>query len=183
MPKFFNSNDLTFIKTISEEVLDYVVEQVVTLLKVSVQSTSVNLYGESLNKVYRNPTTLMAIVNREERGIGYDTNAGPSSTQTVEFHFNIMRLRNLTEPMVKNINGSDTPVGSIQTENNGYPEIGDIILFDNTYYQIDNVKNSKLIGGSPTIYNKSTSEFEDARMFITTTCHMIRRSQIQIEER
>ena len=32
MPKFFNAKDVDFIKTISEEVVDYVVEQAVTFI-------------------------------------------------------------------------------------------------------------------------------------------------------
>ena len=36
MPKFFNARDLNFLKTIAEEVVDYVVEQAVVLFKVSV---------------------------------------------------------------------------------------------------------------------------------------------------
>ena len=72
MPKFFNSKDLDFIKTISEEVVDYVVEQAVTLFKVSVGETKTNLYGESLGKVWRAPSTLMAIVDREPMNVVYE---------------------------------------------------------------------------------------------------------------
>ena len=43
MPKFFNAKDIDFIKTISEEVVDYVVEQAVTLFKISVGETKTNL--------------------------------------------------------------------------------------------------------------------------------------------
>lgn len=183
MPRFFNANDLNFIKTISEEVVDYVVEQAVTLFKVSVYSSKTNLYGESVNKVYNRPTNLMAIVNREERGISYETTIGPDSTQTIEFHFNTMRLRTNTNPIARGENGVEVPVDSIQNELYGYPEIGDVILFDNTYYEVDNVKNSRLIGGSPTIWNKTTNQFEDTRQYITVNCHMVRRSKLQIEDR
>jgi len=40
-----------------------------------------------------------------------------------------------------------------------------------------------LIGGQPQIFNQSSGEFEDARMFMTAICHMVRRSQVQIEDR
>ena len=52
---------------------------------------------------------------------------------------------------------------TIQNLTVGYPEIGDVILFDGTYYELDNVRQSQLIGGSPEIYNKETDSFEDAK--------------------
>ena len=82
MPKFFNGNDLDFIKTISEEVVDYVVEQAITLFKVSVGETKTNLYGESLGKIYYAPANLMAIVDRNPTGVQYE-GFGPDTTQAV----------------------------------------------------------------------------------------------------
>ena len=71
MPRFFNAKDLDFIRTISEEVVDYVVEQAIVLFKVSVGETKTNLYGESLGKVWHAPATLMCIVDREPTNVVY----------------------------------------------------------------------------------------------------------------
>lgn len=183
MPRFLNANDLNFIKSISEEVVDYVVEQALTLFKVSVGETKTNLYGESLGKVWYAPANLMGIVDREPIGLNFEGGAGPDRVQSVEFRFNIMRLRTQTLPRFRDINGNLIPADAIQNTEYGYPEIGDVIFFDESYYEIDNVRNTALIGGQPKIYNKTSNEFEDARMFLITTCHMVRRSQIQIEDR
>ena len=183
MPKFFNSNDLDFIKSIAEEVVDYVVEQAITLFKISVGETKTNLYGESLGKVYYAPANLMAIVNRDEKSTNFDLEAGSDITQTVQFSFNRMRLRTSTLPRLRDINGTLIPADAIQNTQFGYPEIGDIIHFDESYYEIDNVKNSQLIGGSAKMYNKTSGEFEDARMFLLASCHRIRKSQVQLEDR
>ena len=75
------------------------------------------------------------------------------------------------------------PAGAIQNEQFGYPEIGDVILFDGSYYEIDNVRQSQLIGGSPQIYDQETGEFEDSRMNLIAIAHNVRRSQVQIEDR
>lgn len=182
MPKFFNANDLDFIKTIAEEVVDYVVEQAVTLFKVSVGETKTNLYGESLGKVYHAPANLMAIVDRTPNAVQYE-GFGSDTLQSVEFRFNRMRLRTETLPRLRDVNGTFVPADAIQNTQYGYPEIGDIIYFDESYYEVDNVQWTRLIGGQPTIYNQTTGEFEDARMFLTTICHMVRRSQVQIEDR
>ena len=184
MPKFFNSKDIDFIKSIAEEVVDYVVEQTVVLFKVSVGETKTNLYGESLGKIWHEPANLRCIVDREPSNVSYE-GFGADKQQAVEFRFNRQRLRSSSYiiPKVRDINGTLVDVGAIQNEQYGYPEIGDIIFFDNTYYEIDNVRQSQVIGGSPTIYNQETNEFEDNKMNLIATGFMVRRSQIQIEDR
>ena len=184
MPKFFNAKDLDFIKTISEEIVDYVVEQAVVLFKVSVGETKTNLYGESLGKVWRAPSTLMCIVDREPQNIIYE-GFGADKTQTVEFRFNIQRLRDesYSVPKVRDINGTLVPTEAIQNTTVGYPEIGDVILFDETYYEVGHITANALIGGQPEIYDQETSQFEDARGTLICQAVMVRRSQVQIEDR
>ena len=184
MPKFFNAKDLDFIKTISEEIVDYVVEQAVTLFKVSVGETKTNLYGESLGKVWREPSTLMAIVDREPINIVYE-GFGADRQGTVEFRFNRQRLReeSYAVPKVRDINGTLVPTEAIQNLTVGYPEVGDIVLYDQIYYEIDNVREPQWIGGSPEIYDKTTGEFEDANNTLIAAAHMVRKSQVQIDDR
>ena len=184
MPRFFNAKDLDFIKSIAEEVVDYVVEQAVVLFKVSVGETKTNLYGESLGKVWHAPATLMCIVDREPSNVVYE-GFGADRTQAIEFRFNRQRLRETSFriPKVRDVNGTLVPVGAIQNEQFGYPEIGDVILFDGAYYEIDNIRQSQLIGGSPEIYDQESGSFDDARMNIIAIAHQVRRSQVQIEDR
>ncbi len=184
MPKFFNAKDIDFIKTISEEVVDYLVEQAVTLFKVSVGETKTNLYGESLGKVWREPSTLMCIVDREPMNVVYE-GFGADRQGLVEFRFNIQRLReeSYAVPKVRDINGTLIPTEAIQNTTVGYPEIGDVILYDEIYYEIDNVKEPQWIGGSPEVYDKENEKFEDTSNTLIASGIMVRRSQVQIDER
>ena len=182
MPKFFNANDLNFIKTIAEEVVDYVVEQSIVLFKVSVGESKTNLYGESLGKVWHAPTPLMCIVDREDVGVQYE-GFGPDRTQLAQFRFMRNRLRTETLPKLRDVNGTLIPVGAVQNSQYGYPEIGDVILFDGSYYEIDNIREQRLVGGQPEIYDKQNSSFEDSNLQITAFTHLVRRSTIQIDER
>jgi len=52
-----------------------------------------------------------------------------------------------------------------------YPEVGDIIYYDESYYEIDNVNDTQLVAGQP---QYTTS--------ILCNAHLTRRSGIQIEE-
>jgi hypothetical protein len=56
-------------------------------------------------------------------------------------------------------------------------------LFDEFYYEINNVMDTMLIGGSSKIYDQSTNTFSDASMQLVATGMMVKRSQVQIEER
>lgn len=182
MAKFFHSRDLDFIKTIAEEVVDYIVQQAVTLFKVSVGESKTNLYGESIGKVYHQPANLMCIIQREQVTTNYDE-FGPDSTNTIEFRFMRHRLRTHEIPKITAVNGTEVPADAVQNTLTGYPEVGDVILFDGYYYELNNIEESVLVGGSPTIYDPQTNTFEDARMQLIATGFLVRRSQIQIEER
>ena len=182
MPKFFNGNDIKFLKTISEEVVDYVVEQWITLLKVSVGESKTNLYGESLGKVYHAPASLMCIVDREPQNIVHE-GFGPDKEQAVEFRFNRLRLRDQTIPMITDINGQSVPADAIQNAKFGYPQEGDVIIYDNSYYEIGQVREEQLLGGMQRHFASGSSEPEDTRMHLIATAYLVRRSAIQIEDR
>ena len=184
MPKFFNAKDIDFIKTISEEVVDYVVEQAVTLFKISVGETKTNLYGESLGKVWRAPSTIRAIVEREPINVVYE-GFGSDRSGTIEFRFNRERIRETSYavPKIRDINGTLIPTEAIQNLTVGYPEIGDVMLYDGIYYEIDNVKEPQWIGGSPEVYDKTSNTFESTSNQLIASGIMVRKAQIQIDER
>ena len=53
-----------------------------------------------------------------------------------------------------------------------YPEIGDIVLFDQSYYEIDNTTEVQFVGGVP------SSNFS-----VVCSTFMVRKSSLNIEER
>ena len=146
------------------------------------QHKELKKYIESLGKIYHAPANLMCIVDRENITSNYDE-FGPDTQQNVEFRFNKERLRTHEIPQIRDINGNEIPADAIQNTQYGYPEIGDIILFDEFYYEINNVMDTMLIGGSSKIYDQSTNTFSDASMQLVATGMMVKRSQVQIEER
>jgi len=186
MPKFFHSRDLSFIKTISEEVVDSVIEQVVTLFKMSVGETTTNLYGESLGKVYHEPANLLCIVDREPQSAEYE-GMGLDVSQIVEFRFNRQRLRPYGVPtyhelpFLRDVSGTKIPADTIQNTLFGYPETGDIVSFDGQFYEINHIRESKLVGGSSSIYDTIRDQFDDARVEIIAPALLVRNSQVQIQ--
>jgi len=129
--------------------VDAVIETTVILFKLAIEDLSTNLYGESLNKTYYQGTECSAVIDRDDSSVSYE-GFGSDSGQNVEFRFNRFTLK----------------------DKNFYPEIGDIIMHNDAYFEIDNVREDQLIGG------QSSEKFS-----IVCSTFMTRRSSIQTEMR
>src|SRR6056300_1578289 len=149
MPRFALDRDVSFFKSISRELVDAVIETTVVLYKLVIEDVKTNLYGESLNKSYFQGTECTAVIARDDSSISYE-GFGPDSGQNVEFRFNRVTLKG----------------------KGFYPEIGDIIMHNDAYSEIDNVREDQLIGG------QSGEKFS-----IIASTFMTRRSSIQTEMR
>jgi hypothetical protein len=124
MARFALSRDIRFFESISKELVDAVVENTVTLYKLIVSNTKINLYGESLSKTYYDGVVCPAMIQREDTSVTYE-GFGSDQGQTVEFRFNRFTLED------KQI----------------YPEIGDLIFHNNAYFEIDNIREDQLVAG------------------------------------
>ena len=149
MPKFVSDRDVTFFKGLARELVDTVVENVIVLFKVNLNETKVNLYGESINKTWYPGVELYGLINKEAETTNYE-GFGSDTSQNIEFRLD----RWMCE------------------EKNTYPEIGDVILFDNSYYEIDNTNEIQFVGGQP------KNNFS-----IVCSTFMIRKSTLNIQER
>jgi hypothetical protein len=126
MPKFITPRDVTFFKSIAREVVDVVVQNVIYLYKVNLTDTKVNIYGESLNKTWYPPIQMNALINKEAQSAQYE-GFGSDVLQNIEFRLDRFMLEEI----------------------NVYPEIGDIINFNNEYFEIGNISEVQFAGGQP----------------------------------
>jgi hypothetical protein len=149
MPKFISDRDVAFFKGIAREVVDVVVENIAILYKVNLTDTKVNLYGESINKTWHKGVELYVLINKETGVTAYE-GFGPERNQNVEFRFD----RFMCE------------------ERNAYPEVGDVIYFDSSYYEIDNTSEVQYVGG-----------FAKNNFSIVCSAIMVSKSNLNIEER
>ena len=149
MPKFVSERDVNFFKSIARELVDVVVQVEVALYKLNIYESKINIYGESTNKTWYQGVSLFAMVDKDPENVVYE-GFGPDNSQLITFKFD----KELCE------------------ERGVYPEIGDVILFDQSYYEIDNTNEVQFIGGQP--YNNYSIE---CRAFLT------RQSNLNITER
>lgn len=126
MPKFLIGRDLDLFKSIARELVDTVIENIVVLYKINLNETKINIYGESLNKTWHTGVELYALVDKEAESTQYEGfGADKNQDITVKFDRGLLEERNI------------------------HPEIGDIIYFDNQYYEIGNMNEVQFIGGLP----------------------------------
>jgi hypothetical protein len=149
MPRFVTERDFLFFQHINREIVVDVVDVEVILYKIIQDIANVNIYGESTTKPRYRGISLNALIKYPKiqpasEGFGYDA-AQPG----VEFRF----VRKLLQ---------DVDV---------YPEVGDIILYNENYYEIDNTNEIQLIASRPD-YNHN----------IICETHLTRKSSLNIEE-
>ena len=132
--RYYGAKDLATIEKFNRELLgepnisdDGIIDQFVILYRVSVYETETNMYGEaSEGKVYKQGVKLPCIVDASDFDFNYD-DFGPDNRQSVSFAF---QRAYLVEVDLK-------------------PEIGDIMQWNDGYFEVDKFNENQLIGGQP----------------------------------
>ena len=154
--RYYGAKDLATIEKFNRELLgepnisdDGIIDQFVILYRVSVYETETNMYGEaSEGKVYKQGVKLPCIVDASYFDFNYD-DFGPDNRQTVSFAF---QRAYLVEVDLK-------------------PEIGDIMQWNDGYFEVDKFNENQLIGGN---FDNSHS--------IVVSANLVRRPTVNLEE-
>lgn len=153
MPKFMLARDLELFRSLARELVDDVIENTCVLFKINLNETRVNIYGEAMNKTWHPGIQLYTLIDKEPETATYE-GFGADTQQNITFKFD----RLLCE------------------ERNAYPEIGDVIYFDNSYYEIDNTSEVQFVGGLP-------GTNSDRNWSIVCTTFMVNKATLNIEQR
>lgn len=127
---FGSKKDYLLFQGINRELLRSVVEQEVLYHKLSLEQTTANLYGESLNKTYWSSIKLNCLITRGDQVVTSD-DFGPDLSRTASFAF----LR------------ADLEILEL------VPEVGDVVEWHNDFYEVDLVKENQLFMGRDNSYN------------------------------
>ena len=132
--RYFSQRDINLVNQFNAELLRDIIETLVVLFKIAPNETNTNIYGETVaaeGKSFYPGVELSTLIDR-----GYistdDEGFGPDRDQTVVFKFRELSLKDASF----------------------YPEVGDLILFNDRYHEIDNVVQEQFLGGQS---NKSHS--------------------------
>lgn len=127
---FGSRKDFALLTSIGRELISDVVEQEILYYKFSLEETETNLYGEGMEKIFYEPVKLNCLITRGDQVVSVD-DFGPDLTREASFAF-------LREDLV-NVNT--------------VPEVGDIVLWHENYYEIDTIVENQLFLGKDNNYN------------------------------
>ena len=130
MALFGTQRDVSLIKKINRELLGDIISQQCAVYKLNLGETRVNIYGESSGaKYYQDPVLLNVLIERGDQTYN-SSDMGIDYTREVEFRFFRQDLVDASVVM----------------------EPGDIIMYYESYFEVDNVVDNQLFVGKDPRY-------------------------------
>ena len=153
---FGSNRDFDLLVGINRELLKDIIEQEVGYYKLSLEDTQANIYGESLEKIYLDPVKLNCLITRGDQVVDVD-DFGPDLGRNVSFAF---IRRDLVDA-------------------NTVPEVGDVVLWHEDYYEVDTVRENQLFLGRDKSYNiASYAGNYGSSVSIIVDCHLTRADKV-----
>lgn len=152
MSLFGTARDVSLIRHINRELVNDIIEQQVGYYKINLARTEANLYGESNGmKVYNDPVLVNCLVERTDRVTTTDE-FGPDFDKLMKFRFLRDDLFFQDEEPINYVSlgymdGGYVEFGTNYTGYNIYPEVGDVVLWNENFYEIDGIVENQLFVG------------------------------------
>jgi hypothetical protein len=135
MALFGGMRDAKFLASINSELINAIVDTEIEYFKIQIEQSEANLYGESERKAYFDSILIPCLITKDEKASSMD-DYGHTYNRTAKFALS----RDLLETITL------------------YPEVGDIILWDHEYFEIDNVDaNQYFTGKNPETWPNGNS--------------------------
>ena len=160
MALYGRNKDVLLFQGLNTELLHRIIEQQVGYYKPVLDDTPANIYGEAQNKTWLGPVLIKCLLDRGEQGVVNDD-------------FGVDRNRPLSVRFFR----------KDLVDANVVPEIGDVILWNEDYYEVDNlVENQLVVGKDPSYpYSDTVDDFGSSHSIILT-CHYTRPERIGLKE-
>ena len=117
MAIFGGIRDARFLAAVNSELINAIIDT-------EIESSASNIYGESTKKSYYDSLLIPCLITKEGKTAAMD-DYGHSYTRTAQFAIS----RDILERA------------------SFYPEVGDIVFWDNEYYELDNVDANQYFAG------------------------------------
>lgn len=149
--RYVSARDLKLFNSVNTELLNEIIENFVTIFKISPDVTETNIYGESAKggKVYYPGVSVSALIEHPDT-TNQDEGFGPDRIKVDKFRLHELMCQ----------------------EAGIYPEVGDIIYWDDQYFEVSNVVQEQHLGGQ---YTKSFS--------ILCDTHVTKLGRLNVQER
>ena len=158
MALFGKTRDINLFHTINDELLKDIIQTEVAYYKFVLEQTKVNVYGEAPGKNYYEPMKIACLIERQDQAWSSDA-FGSDVNQTMNFSFLKNELKDI----------------------NLIPEVGDILLFRNNFFEIDGRTENQLIMGRDKDYAISTETVDFGESFsVLVSAHISRVEKLNL---
>ena len=132
----------------NKELINDIIQTEVAYYKFALEQTKVNVYGEAPGKNFFEPLKIACLINKEDQAWSSDQ-FGSDVNEAINFRFLKEELRNI----------------------NLIPEVGDLLLFKNNFYEVDaKVENQLILGRDPDYaISTETIDFGDSFSILINT--------------
>jgi hypothetical protein len=157
MSLFGSKKDFGLLTKMNRELLQDIIEQEIAFYKLSINETHANIYGESSEKTFYDPIVMQCLITRGDQVFTTD-DFGPDVTRELNFAF-------LRDDFVD--------LGLV-------PEVGDIIMLSENYYEIDSIVENEYFFGKDPDYNYARSDKYGKSISIRCSTHLTRADKLGI---
>ena len=160
MALYGGARDVSMFRRVNRELMGNIISQEVIFYKYNVTTTKTNMYGESVEgRNFADPIILFALVEVGPQEF-------PTSDIGVDFTWT-MTFRFLRDDLL--------PYELV-------PEIGDVILWNKDYYEVDNiVENQLIVGKDPNYAITNYLDQFGSDFSIIVNCHYTRPEKLNID--
>ena len=152
MALYGGARDISMFRKVNRELMGNIISEEVIYYKYNITTTKVNMYGESVEgRNFADPVMLFALVE-----VG--PQESPTSDLGVDFTWT-MTFRFLRDDLISKLNEANQgqPFNTYQQPNiqygaNIHPEVGDIIQYQNGYWEVDNTNATQFFMGKDPQY-------------------------------
>ena len=158
MALFGGSRDISLFDTLNRELINDIIQTEIGYYKFVLEKTTTNVYGESEGKMFYEPVRIACLIMKQDQVWSSD-DFGSDVNQPIDFRFLKQELKDI----------------------NLVPEVGDILLFKNNFYEVDARVENQLILGKDPDYAISTgaTDFGNSHSIILKT-HLSRVEKLNL---
>jgi hypothetical protein len=175
MSLYGENRDISLFRHLNRELINNIIEQQVGYYKINLDKTTQNMYGESSKKMYNDPVLINCLIER-----------GDTEPVTDDFGMDFTRnikCRFLRDDLAGIDLSTDQPADGLGFTYNIVPEVGDVVLWNNDYYEVNNVNENQLIVGKDPLYSYSGNNSNYGSSWsISVECFYIRPEKLGITQ-
>ena len=158
MALFGGSRDVCLFNNLNKELINDIIQTEVAYYKFALEQTVSNVYGEAPGKNYFEPLKIACLIDRQDQSWSSDS-FGSDVNQTIGFRFLKKELQDI----------------------NLLPEVGDLLLFKNNFYEVDSKVENQLILGKDPDYAMATETTDFGKSFsIIINTHISRVEKLNL---